>query len=620
MADIRDIATGSIYTGNAALGGRRAPALMVDPAPFQRLGAFTYYRDRDRWQQKVAEDKEAALKLADITGYNPNSPFKQFNDDLKSELSDIQTFVRDNPDALVYSRNPEKFTELQQKINSFQNKRKGATANDILYEKVHADIEKIQDPQQRELRRRELDNKVTKLFSNGLDRAYNNTIDSLPDLKIADYEIPQASITKRSFLTIDPNNNIETTLEYIDPEFLMAQSELIVAQPQGTLDESSDFFQRLTPEEQVLERDRQKITGEKRRAMQKISADFNTLLEQWKQANPNVDINTVNPDELPDGTLENNIKAIRSINKQIDELNSHVAQGEIKDNFGVVRKAPYAKFDFANGLSEAEVMSMTTLQRSGNSILTNLKKDATYTGDLTRQQGQQLDYQAAWARANKGTGDKLLDAIENPARNFGDHVNRVKQWYKTHPNSGPMLVQYKALNDDTFKALGLDPTKRTEDDIFVQYNNDGSYRTGVVAKTYEDNKTKKRTTIITKQGQPGTIEQLQKGFIDVTKAGFADKGGVQSEGFQTNAENGFYKIWGTNSVREIWDNWDKVGNAAEPTSAGTVVRGTGGGGGTSSGRVIKTRKGTLNGKTVTIEKREDGKWYNAATGEEVKTE
>lgn len=615
MADIRDIATGSIYTGNAALGGRRAPALMVDPAPFQRLGAFTYYRDRDRWQQKVAEDKEAALKLADITGYNPNSPFKQFNDDLKSELSDIQTFVRDNPDALVYSRNPEKFTELQQKINSFQNKRKGATANDILYEKVHADIEKIQDPQQRELRRRELNNKVDKLFSNGLDRAYNNTIDSLPDLKIADYEIPQASITKRSFLTIDPNNNIETTIEYIDPEFLMAQSELIAAQPQGTLDESSDFFQRLTPEEQVLERDRQKITGEKRRAMQKISADFNTMLEEWKQANPNVDINTVNPDELPDGTLENNIKAIRSINKQIDELNSHVAQGEIKDNFGVVRKAPYAKIDFANGLSEAEVISMTTLQRSGNSILTNLKKDATYTGDLTRRQGQQLDYQAAWARANRGTGDKLLDAIESPARAFGKHVDRVKQYFKTHPGANNMIVTYKSLDDDTFKALKLDPSLRTKEDFWVKYNNDGSFNTGVKGKM-----NKGRLTV-TEEGRPGTIEELQKGLIDAAKVGQGEKGGVQSEGFQTNAENGFYKIWGTNDIQDIWNNWDRYsGKEGQSSAAGTVVRGTGGGGGTSSGKVLKTRKGTINGKPVTIEKREDGKWYNAATGEEVKTE
>lgn len=614
MADIRDIATGSIYTGNAALGGRRAPALMVDPSPFQRLGAFTYYRDRDRWQQKVAEDKEAALKLADITGFDPNSPLKPFNEDLKAQLDDIQKFYRENPDATVYSRNPEKFTIGQEKINKFQNSRKGATANGILFEKAHADIEKIQDPQQRELRRRELNNKVDKLFKGGVENAYSNLIDSLPELKIADYEIPQASITKRSFLTIDPNNNIETTMEYIDPEFLMAQSELIAAQPQGTLDESSDYFQRLSPEEQVLERDRQKITGEKRRSMQKISADFNTLLDQWKEANPNIDINTVNPDDLPDGTLENNVKAILSINKQIDELNRHIAQGEIKDNFGVVRKAPYAKIDFANGLSEAEVIAMTTLQRSGNSILTNLKKDATYTGDATRREGQQLDYQAAWARANKGTGDKLLDAIEAPARAFGKHIDRVKAYFKTHPGSDNMIVTYKSLDDDTFKALKLDPSLRTKEDVWVKYNADGSFNTGVKAK-----KNKGKYTI-TDEGRPGTIEEFQKGLIDAAKVGQGEKGGVQSEGFQTNAENGFYKIWGTNDIQDIWNNWDKYsGKETQPSAAGTVVRGTGGGGSDTRGAVIKTRRGTFNGKpNVIIEKREDGKWYDQATGQEVK--
>lgn len=552
MATISEITQGASYRGEAALGGSLGVTAILDPTPLARLATFTYYRDRDMWEKKNADDKLAADKIAAITGFDITSPLKPFSEDLKNELASIQSYVRDNPDALVYGRNPQKFQELSNKINQFANKRKGATANDVLYNAQKSAIEKISDPQTKELRRRELDVKVDRLFGEGLERAYNTQIDALPDLKPSDYEIPTAAITSRSFIDVDPNSNTEITVEYVDMDDLISKSELTAASPAETVN-----VEGLSPEEQQIEREKANLSGSKRRGLQKIASEFNPLLEQWQAANPNIDISTVDPKDLPSGTISDIVRSIKSVNNQIDELNGYVARGKVVDKGGFVKQNPYGKINIADGLTEAEVVMMKTIQENGNSLIKKVDKQVQFTGEELRRQGQLLDYRVGWANANKkpaGSGGKMEEAIENPARIFGTHIERVKNFYKKNdPKNTVLRVSYSALDDDTRKALGI-PAKVKKDDYknkYVVYNPDGSFKLDADAKG--------------RGGTPGTLEQIRKGFIDVVKSGLDEKG-TQSEGFQLNAENGFYKIFGVNNAQTIWDGWDS--KDAAPASSG----------------------------------------------------
>lgn len=541
MADIGSITQGSSYTGNAALGGGLAIAAVIDTTPLQRLATFSYYRDRDMWNKKNEDDKDAAAKIAAMSAYDINSPLKPFSEDLKKSLQSIQEYVRNNPDSLVWSRDPEKFAEREKMINDFLNKRKGATANDVLYNSAKAQIEKISDPRQRDLRRRELDSRVDKLFSEGLERAYNTQMDALPDLKESDYKIPSVAYTSRSFVDVGPNNNLEVNVEYGDPDNLLTQSEILAASPANEIDVNSPQFQNLSPEEQKLELEKQQLYGSKRAAIQKVASDFKSLLDQWKAANPNIDLNTIDPTVLPDGTLEDNIRSAILINKQIDELNGYVSQGKILDKNGFTRDRPYSKININDGLSEAELIMMKSIQENGNTLIKKIDKNLTYTGDQTRRQGQLLDFQASQFRAS--SGDPLKAAIENPAKMMGQHIDRVKNFYNSNKaGTGVLKVRFDALDDDTRKALGITDSEAKSQKKYVIYNRDGSVKVGVDGKNAG--------------GTPLTLEQLQQGYVDVVKSGLADKG-VNSEGFQTNAEGGYKRIFGTNDVRTLWNNWDQ---------------------------------------------------------------
>lgn len=67
------------YQGNAALGGKGAVGVTIDPTPLARLATFTYYRDRDMWEKKNADDKLAAEKVASLSAFDITSPLKPFS-------------------------------------------------------------------------------------------------------------------------------------------------------------------------------------------------------------------------------------------------------------------------------------------------------------------------------------------------------------------------------------------------------------------------------------------------------------------------------------------------------------------------------------------------------------
>lgn len=476
MATVADITQGSSYRGDPALGGGLAISAVIDPSPLQRLATFTFYRDRDLWEKKNADDKVAADKIAAIAAYDINSPLKPFSADLKKELSEIQAFVRENPDALVYSRNPEKFQELSERINTFSNKRKGATASDVLYNKAKAEIEQIVDPRERELKRRELDLKVDKLFQGGLENAYNQQLEATPDLKPSDFIIPTAGQTTRSFIQQLPNSNITTEVTYTDLDDLRVKSELLAAGEGESIDTEAEWFKRLTPEEQKLELEKSGLSSSKRMMLQQLSTTFQSALQKWKTANPNIDINTVDPNSLPSGILEDNIRSVRVINDSIDQLNELVLQGQIKDPSGRVRTTPYSKINLEDGLSEAEIIFMKSLQDAKSPLVSKIDKNIQQTDDAlqTSQLAETVRHNKATENINRGqlkleqdkwsasmTGGESVKngAMERAKRIYNDMKKLADKNGVIHPD------KLRQLNAEQLKYLGTEVVETSEQGV-----------------------------------------------------------------------------------------------------------------------------------------------------------
>ncbi len=460
MATISEINAGSSYTGAAQLGGALGVGVTIDSAPIQRLATFSYYRDRDLWEKKNADDRVAANQIANISAFDITSPLKPYADDLKKELSDIQTFVRENPDALVYSRNPQKFQELNERMNRFNNKRKGATANDVLYNAAKANAEKIVDPRERDIKLRELDLKVNKLFEPGLETAYNTQFESSPEIKPSDFQIPVAGQTSRSFIMELPNSNITTEVVYTDLDDLRAKSEILAAGGGEGVDTNAEWFKRLSPAQQKIELEKSALTSTKRAKLQELSAGFTNALSQWKAANPNVNLTNVDSDTLGSGILEDNIRSVRVVNDQIDQLNSLVLEGRIKDPAGRVRTTPYAKINFEDGLSEAELIMMKSIQESRSPLISKIDKKIQQTDNAIQLENIRADNARAWAGLNWDKEKFKLqtqgtDNVKNGATIFADRI--YKELMDLSKGTGQITPdKQRQLTVEQKKYLGLD--------------------------------------------------------------------------------------------------------------------------------------------------------------------
>lgn len=478
MASIQEITQGASYQGNAALGGAIDFGITIDPSPMQRLATFAYYRDRDLWEKKNADDKIAAQQVANIAAFDINSPLKPFAEDLKKELADIQSFVRENPDALVYSRNPDKFQELSERINRFSNKRKGATANDVLYNAAKSKIETIPDPRERDIKLRELDIKVGKLFEPGIETAYNTQLEGSPEIKQSDFQIPVAGQTVRSFIMQLPNSDITTEITYTDLDDLRAKSEILAAGGGEQVDVNSAWFKRLSPAEQQIELEKGALTSTKRAKLQELSATFTNALGQWKQANPNIDLTAVDPATLGGGILEDNIRSVKSVNDQIDQLNSLVLEGKITDPSGRVRTKPYDKINFEDGLSEAELIMMKSIQESKSPLLAKIDKKIAQTDNAIQEENMRTQRALGWANLNWDK-EKFKLSLKGPEETksaaliFAENLvsDIASKGSLNGANGAKVLTRddLRKLTSEQLKWLGSElPAKRDENGTVIQ--------------------------------------------------------------------------------------------------------------------------------------------------------
>jgi ABC-type branched-subunit amino acid transport system ATPase component len=473
LASINEINTGSSYTGNSALGGSIGVGVTLDPSPIQRFSTFTYYRDRDLWEQKQKDDAVAANQVATIAAYDITSPLTPYSDSLKAQLKEIQDYTRENPDALVYSRNPKKFQELNAKINKFNTFRKSGTASDTIYNARKSAIDLEPDQNKKALMQTELDLDVKDLFAQGLDKAVNQTLRTVPAIKAEDYKIPDTKITSYDVVSSTPNSDIVSGFKFVNLDQLRADSELLASGiGKAAVDENAAWFKALSPERQDLERKKGAVSSSQRQQLSKISGDFNGVLNQYKAANPTVDITQITGNPTGNDTFMDMIKSTNAINKQINELNQLITAGKYKDPTGKVITKTFDIINLSDGLSEAEVIMVHALQKSGTSIWSLDKKIQQSDNAI---QGAQL---AETVRHNKATENinagelkqkqdewKLKMTGSDPVKNGAlERAKRIYADLQKLSNKAGVITPDKVrqLTTEQLKYLGIEQVETSD--------------------------------------------------------------------------------------------------------------------------------------------------------------
>lgn len=466
MATISEINSGSGYRGEAALGGALGTGITLDTSPIQRLATFTYYRDRDMWEQQIKEDAVAAQQIANIAAFDINSPLKPYSDDLKKELNEIQTFVRENPDALVYSRNPGKFQELNERINRFSNKRKGATVNDTLYNAAKSKIELIPNKNDRDAQLELLDLNVNDLFKSGLDDAYRTQMKVSPELKAKDYEIPTIPLTEDFTITRNPNDTEITGLKYADLDRLLPMASSVYFGLGRGLDENSAEFKAMSEDEKKRARVEARITDRTRANLDNIANSVNGLIQQSKASNPDIKVMDI-PDEMlnKNGSIGGVVSLAKDFNATVDKINA--ASGK-----------KYSHINLDDGVNPEELILLQTYGQNKESFLSEIKPTVQQTDNAIQQEQMRNQKALGWANLNWDK-EKFALSLKGPEQTVSAAVvfaeNLVSDLASLGSYNGANGSKILTADDlrkataDQLKWLGSElPPQRNESGAVVQ--------------------------------------------------------------------------------------------------------------------------------------------------------
>lgn len=470
MASISEIVQADSYRGQAEAGGGFGFGVNIDVTPIQRLATFKYYDSQAKWQEQKKQDSIAADNIGKIAAFDITTPLTPYSEELKTKLKNIQDYASANPDALTYSRNPEKYQELNKMVNDFQTLRKSATASDAVYNARLKKINEEQDPNKKAILAKELDLDVKDLFADGVESAKNKILNTAADLNPDNFKLPTAPVTTMDVLAKDANETYTIEYKFINKDQLDGNAELLASGfNTPAVDENNPSFKALSKERQQLERDKANISQATRNSIIQTSEKFNSLLKAYKEANPNVDITKITGEPTGD-TLSDIIKAANKYNSQIDQLNELIISGKLKDPTGKVITKPFTKYNLTDGLSPAEIISMHTLQKSGDSIWSLTKKitqtnDAQQSAQLAetrRHNKAQENLEGAALKQKKDEWNAKMSVGEESVKNSA--LERAKRIYGdlqklTDKNGVISPDKIRSLNSEQLKYLGTEVTE-----------------------------------------------------------------------------------------------------------------------------------------------------------------
>lgn len=415
MASIGEITQAASYRGDQNLGGGLAVGVTLDTSPLQRLATFTFYKDRDMWEKKNADNKLAADKIATIAAFDISSPLKPYTEDLKKGLNELKTFIRENPNALQFDKDPKLYQELVDRYGALQIKRKNATANDTLYNAAKAKIELIPNKADRDAQLELLELNTKDLFSGGIDDAYNKQLMASPELKQQDYNIPVVAMTEDFTITRLPNDTEITGVKFADIPRLKAQARAVYFGLGKELNEDDPTFKNLSEDGKKRARIENSVTARTRTSLDSVAASVNGMVQQFKatQGDPNLKVT-----DIPEQTISGNptiggvITLSKEYNNTIDKINAKTGQTNLHINLD-------------DGVTGEELIELQTFGANKETFFTELKPTVQQTDNAIQLRGQNLDLlsdregrglQERLARAKDG-GETTTSILEGNALN-----------------------------------------------------------------------------------------------------------------------------------------------------------------------------------------------------------
>lgn len=506
MATIGEISQGSQYQGNPALGGAIGVGVAIDPSPLQRLATFTYYRDRDLWEKKQKEDALAAEKIAMMTAFDINSPLKPYAEDLKKGLDEYQTYVRDNPDSLTYSRSPEKFQKREEILGRLVNKRKRATVNDVLYNRDKSAAELEPNAAKRQAKLELLDINANDLFVNGVDDAYNKQYRSAAEIKPDDYNIGKIPTTDIFTITRNANDTEIKGKTYGDMDRLDA---LIEGEYLGLAKESvanTPEFQQMNESEKKRALAEEKIRTGSLRGLDNTATVVNSLVKQFTdKLGENINVDQIPESELSKaGSVGGYIRLAKKFNQQVREINSDTGRA-------------FAEINVVDGASPTELMKLEWFGANGETLSKEIKPTVQQTdNDLQKQR-----LNAEWMRIGlaKSQLDKVnqedLFGADAVLRQVANSINKGESEAVTTIKIPGLewSTDIKGPKKDVFLITDLTTLKN-----FARIDKDGTQYNAPNAVEY-NKKLGQLNIIYFKQGSDGSIQtdDNDKPVVDATK-------------------------------------------------------------------------------------------------------
>lgn len=524
MADAATIgANFSSYQGNVGLGGGTFGSGRIDTRPVEDLGRYIMLYNKAEFDQRQKDAESTAKEIADMTSYDLTSPIKKDADHLQNKYDKLLLFVRDNPNALDY-RNKEKWAQYKSLRNDLENDLRGAKVRKTMYDLRLKEIADEPIVGNQKLRQQMLDKEVEE----------TDIRTPLKHSQKYDVELPEMPTGKIvNFDTYKTSGNMDIIRDYgfLDMRHLNAIANAYA------LDLNNIPVDLSTPEGQF----RQVARGEN--FWLQGANHLNKAIKSYKTTDGKLDESKL------DNTSAGIVQIAKEFNNYVATKKSEIKAGVYRDKFqkpitfgsGMLNEADYKEVNYEDGVSPEELAKLAAYAKwHGDTYKTKPVEtdDAIQQGQLALGWARLKEEKRQFDLTPKTKDGRLPDeTAKQPAILFGEHVERLKNWFNSNSKGKNLVVPYGLVDDATRKAVGL------EEDHEIVYKSDGSY---VVRKKGEKEVLRK-----------GTIENIKKGYIDAVKSGSSETG-VIDETFLTSAESTFGNTWGTTQGQVIWNNWGKT--------------------------------------------------------------
>lgn len=538
MASAAEIAANSnSYVGNQNLGGGSFGSVKLDLRPIEDLAKYTMLYNRSEYEQRQKDAEAAAKEIADYTSYDLNTGIPKDAKLLQEKYDKLTTYMRENPEALNY-KNKEQWAKYNELKNDLNNDLQGAKIRNTMWAMRQKEIQDEKDPNVRALKQADLDSEIEATDIRTPIKHSQKYDDSMP-------EIPKPNGVSFDVTVQLPNSNVNRDFDILDMGKVWSNANV------NALALDAVNVDPTTPD------GKRKAIAKGNDFWQKGSATYNTVLQSAKKEDGTIDKTKLDNISL---SLYN---LAERFNQYSQTKKAEINAGTYKDKLGndiqfggtYLKEQDYRGVNVDDGISPEELSALAQFASwKGDGYKTTVQEtDDAIQGQqiATTRRGQDLDYKVAWHNANKAPASSgaatAQSGITTPAILFGEHINRVKNYFNT-PGRANLTVNYSGIDEKTRGALKIEEGQR------VIYNNDGSF---VIQTPSADNK-KSWTDL-----RVGTIEDLKQGYINVAKGGMGGDG-TQTEGFQSESEKGFNSIFGTTSGSTIFNGWGKQATTTTP--------------------------------------------------------